>query len=115
MNECAWLTFITAAQFLPFQAFPVAVVALSRKKDPENSAFPRWIGWLSIWMGVTAEMGLMAQMFKVGPFAWDGLFAFYLPVVVYGAWTGAVTVMLFKAIAKQERAALQTAGATVLT
>lgn len=106
LNECAWLTFITAASFLPFQTFPVAVVAFSKKKDEANSAFPRWLGWLSLFMGICAEVGAVAQMFKVGPFAWNGLFTFYLPVIVYGAWMGAITFTLIRAISRQENAAL---------
>lgn len=111
LNECAWLTFITAAQFLPFQTFPVVVVAFSRKKDEANSAFPRWLGWLSLLMGICAEVGAVAQMFKTGPFAWNGLFTFYLPVAIYGTWMGAITFTLFRAIGRQERAAFAIGGA----
>ena len=38
--------------------------------------------------------------FKVGPFAWNGLFAWYIPFTDFFAWFVVITVLTIKAINK---------------
>jgi len=61
--------------FFWLQALPIAMVSLTKGGDA-RSAFPRWIGFMTIWMIAAAEMGVLAQLFRTGPFAWNGLFTF---------------------------------------
>ena len=103
LHEVAWLTFITPASFFSFQTFTIAVVALSAYKK-ENSAFPRWLGWLTLWTGITGTAGVMAQLFKTGPFAWNGIFPFYLPLAVFAIWLFALGITMYRAIGRQEQA-----------
>lgn len=105
LHECAWLTFVTPISIFPFQIFPTAVVCLSHKQDPDRSAFPRWLGFFSIFAGISGSSGFIAQIFKTGPFAWDGLFPFYLPVILYFSWMVCMFYTLFRAIRLQEQAA----------
>jgi hypothetical protein len=42
---------------------------------------------------------------KNGPFAWNGLFPFYLPIAVYSVWLVSICITLFGAIKRQEMAA----------
>ena len=46
----------------------------------------------------------MAFMFNTGPFAWNGLISFYLPLVVFTLWIIAFVTCLLRAIGQQERA-----------
>lgn len=103
MHELAFLTLITPVTFFPFQALPVGVIALSRNNaGAKNSPFPRWLGFLTLWMLACAELGTIAMLFKTGPFAWNGLFAFWLPLSIYAIWYTALTRQMLKAIARQE-------------
>lgn len=104
MHEAAWLTFVTPGSFFPFQTFPIAVVALSAYKDEALSAFPRWLGWVTLWAGTFGAIAAMAQLFKTGPFAWNGLFPFYMPIITFGAWMCSATYCLLRAIRRQEQA-----------
>lgn len=105
MHELAFLTFITPVCMFPLQAIPIAVICLSKKEDEYHSAFPRWLGYFSLWMTISAEAGVAALMFKSGPFAWNGLFPFWLPLSIFGFWIGAIIFMILRALKRQEQSA----------
>ncbi len=48
------------------------------------------------------ETGAVAFLTRSGPFAWNGLLAFWLPVVTFFGWIVVAATMLFRAIAAQE-------------
>jgi hypothetical protein len=50
----------------------------------EQPVFPRWVGYVSLWAAMLSLPGFACGLMKTGPFAWNGLLAFWLPVVVFG-------------------------------
>ena len=106
IHEFGFMSYITPVAWYIFIMVSLAVICFSRKQDPENSAFPRWLGYVALFSGISAEFGAMAVIFKQGPFAWNGLFPFYIPVIGYALWIICQSITLFKAIGKQERAEL---------
>ena len=105
MHEFSWLYFVTPASFFLFQLIPIAVVSLSKDNTDPHSPFPRWLGWLTVWSAITGELGFLAQLFKSGPFAWNGLFPFYLPIAVFTVWVVCLVVTLWKSLKYQELSA----------
>ena len=105
LQQCAWLIFTAAVSMFPFQIFPTAVVAFSKKEDPANSAFPRWIGWVTLLLGLSGTAGVSAMLFKTGPFAWNGLVPFYLPLSLFGIWMTCMSISMFRAIRLQKEMA----------
>lgn len=55
-----------------------AVLAASPRKNP---ILPRWFGYLNLWAALSLLPELLVFFFKTGPFAWDGLFGFWIPAV----------------------------------
>jgi hypothetical protein len=96
LNDMAW--FIVVMPWAPFMAqnFAFAFAILT---DPQRGPlFPRWLGYLNIWATIVYTPAIVLQFFKHGPFAWNGLFVFWLPAVVFGIQFGANSIWLLKAI-----------------
>lgn len=87
LNDLAWLSFFSTAPPIFMMFASVALVALLG--DKALPIFPRWYGYLNLWVLVAIIPGVLALLLKTGPFAWDGL-------IVY--WMGAVTFVTTLAI-----------------
>ena len=101
-NEIANILLITTGQFYIFSLVPIIYVGLKAKPDP-NTAFPRWLCWLAIWVLIIGDTGTVAFMFRTGPFAWNGLFPFWIPFGLYFSWFSILYYCLFSALKKQSR------------
>jgi hypothetical protein len=103
LNDVAW--FIVVMPWAPFMAqnfaFAFAILTDSRPRP----LFPRWLGYLNIWATIVYTPAIVLQFFKAGPFAWNGLFVFWLPAVVFGIQFVSNTVWLLKAVQYPEAAA----------
>ena len=90
IHDLAWFTFLA-----PWPSFTVWCfaqgVAIFRDRRPTPD-FPRWAGYLSIWTGVLFVPACLIFWFKVGPFSWNGLIAFYVPVFIFFIWVAGVTI-----------------------
>jgi hypothetical protein len=51
-------------------------------------------GYLNLWVGLSGAGGGLAVFFKNGPFAWNGLIGFYLPIVVFVIWIITMTYLM---------------------
>ena len=61
-----------------------------------------WYGFYNFWVAVLILPAGVICLFKAGPFAWNGILGFWLPLVDFGIWVLVTTVLLFKAISQQE-------------
>lgn len=99
-NDAAWLALVAPIWPFVFQLLALAVVAFrDRSAEP---IFPRWIGYLSVWVTVLLVPSALVLWFKTGPFAWQGLMTLWLAAVVFTVWLVAVLVVLLRAIRRQE-------------
>jgi len=99
LNDFGWLLFVMT--FSPFFVQNMAVgLAIFSDKAPVP-IFPRWLGYLNIWVAILLVPGGVVTFFKVGPFAWDGILAFWMPLVVFFGWFLVMAVALTKAIKQQ--------------
>lgn len=101
MHELALLTLTTTDQFYIFQMIPAAIVSLKIRDHDELSALPRWLGYLILWCAVAFEVGALAFMFKTGPFAWNGLLVFWMPLVLFGLWVPVTSIVMIRALKRQ--------------
>jgi hypothetical protein len=69
-------------------------VLVDRRSRP---VFPRWFAYLNFLLAVVLAPGAFIFVFKEGPLAWNGLFAFWLPALAYLVWKIATPLLLLKA------------------
>ncbi len=50
------------------------------------------------------------MIFNDGPLAWNGVFAFWIPLVAFSVWMIAVTVVLIQSISAEQAAEQPTAA-----
>ena len=70
----------------------------------EPGTFPRWFGYLNAWYALLALPGGAVMIFNDGPLAWNGVFAFWIPLVAFSVWMIAVTVVLLQSIKAEQTA-----------
>jgi len=96
LNDGGWILLITAVPPFVLQCVPLGFAILN-DKNPQP-LFPRWFGYAILWAVVTYLPGDVAYFFKTGPFAWNGLFPYWVPFTIYGGWVMMMSVMMLKII-----------------
>jgi hypothetical protein len=98
LNDLAWLPFIM--NFVPamLQCISIAVAVFSDRR--ENPVFPRWVGYYNVWTTLLFIPGGLVTFFKHGPFAWNGLFAFWVAAAVFGSWFIVMSVAVRQAVGR---------------
>lgn len=96
MSDLGWLMFITPIGPFILQYATLAVAIFIDKR--EAPAFPRWIAYLQIWISLSFLPAMCAFFFKSGPFAWNGLMVWWIPLATFSAWFGILIVMVAKAV-----------------
>jgi len=102
LNDVGWFCLVMPVAPAFLQLLSVGFAVLS--DQGATPRFPRWYGFLSLWAGILFLTGLLVPFFKTGPFAWNGILAFWLPAVVFGGWVN-VTAVLMVGLAKRHDAA----------
>ncbi|GAB3070974.1 hypothetical protein [Nocardioides zeae] len=82
LNDLAWLLFLTPVAPFVIQNLVLATAVLTHP----SSVFPRWVGYLNLWVGFTFTFDVLAYAFHTGPFAWHGLLIFWLALTSYAVW-----------------------------
>jgi hypothetical protein len=108
MNDMAWLQFLGGVTMYLAMPLSVAVASLC-DKSPEP-VFPRWCGYANLWMALTIVPDQLLFFFHRGPFAWNGLFGIWIPVVVFSAFFIINLVVLRKAVLRDRARILDSAG-----
>ncbi|MFZ0717514.1 hypothetical protein [Mycobacterium sp.] len=96
MNDTAWLLFVCITSTPALQATVIGLAIFGDKR--ETPIFPRWAGYLNFWVALLFLPGTIAVFFKDGPFAWNGLFTWYLPLAVFAIWMVTLCVLTLRAI-----------------
>ncbi|MFT4563676.1 MAG: hypothetical protein ACI9BW_003432 [Gammaproteobacteria bacterium] len=99
LNDMGWIYFLMTFSTFIVQDFVVGFAILGDKNA--EPIFPRWLGYFNLWVGVSFIPGGLLTFFKVGPFAWDGLFVWWIPFLMFFSWYIVMFVMLRRAIIAQ--------------
>jgi hypothetical protein len=68
----------------------------------KNRVFPKWFGYLNLCNALTEVVIAPAWIFKRGVFAWNGLIAWWVDMVVFGIYTGCFITQLRNLIARED-------------
>ena len=101
LNDLAWISVVTPVG--PFLLQNIAIGLAILQDRGALPIFPRWAGFLNFWVALGLLPGVMGIFFKHGPFAWNGLFVFWIPLTVFGAWYVVMFVLLLQAIKKEKQ------------
>lgn len=102
LNDVFWLWFIGIVGTIIIQNLTLAAAAFIDSADPPT--FPRWYGYLNLWVATLSLPGCVVVVFNDGPLAWDGVFAFYIPGLVLVVWLFCTTAVMSTSIKAQQRA-----------
>lgn len=99
MNDFGWFFFVMPfiLGFTQNLALGFAIISDINQRP----VFPRWVGYFNFWIALLFVPGGLVTFFRVGPFAWNGLLAFWVPVFVYGPWFFVVSFYLIRAARQQ--------------
>ncbi len=92
LNDLGWIMLLLPFSPAFFQVLTIAYAVFV--SDESNPALPRWFGYFSVWAAVLFLPGILITFFKTGPFAWDGIIGFWLPVGVFFTWILAAALMV---------------------
>ena len=100
LNDFGWILYFFIISPAILQNICIAWAILQYKG--EEQILPRWFAFLNIWVALIFLPAGVVPFFKTGPFAWDGLLAFWLVIVGFSAWAICMIVLLYKAVNRQQ-------------
>ena len=100
MNDLGFLTLLWPFAPAFFQNMAIMICVLSDKSP--QPLFPRWTGFFNLWVAILFLPGALIPFFKNGPFAWNGLLAFWVPVIAFFVWVIVMVIMVTRAIKRTE-------------
>ena len=68
----------------------------------KNGIFPKWFGYLNLCNALTEVVVSPVCIFKRGVFAWNGLIAWWIDMVVFGIYTGVFIFLLRRMIQRED-------------
>ena len=83
----------------------MAAVGLVLLRDRRAvSLFPRWLAWFSFFCAAVFVPITLMPYFLDGPFAWNGIFGFYLPFSIFFIWFFVMTWTLRRSLHRLDEA-----------
>lgn len=95
LNDLAWLIFMMGIPVVLVQNAALGFAILSDAS--QRPLYPRWLGFFTLWSAVLYQPGCFVTFFKSGPFAWNGLLAFWMALAIFGPWLVVMAVYVIKA------------------
>ena len=98
LYDGAFLTFVgTMGVFLIGTLVWMVAILIDK-----NKVFPKWFGYLNLCNAMTEIVAAPVWIFKEGPFAWNGLVAFWIATMVCVVYTGMFITLLMQMIKRED-------------
>ncbi|CAH38131.1 MULTISPECIES: hypothetical protein [Burkholderia] len=101
-NDLGFLQFMGGISMFVMAWF-VSAYAILVESPRENPVLPRWVGYVSLWMGLLYLPELLIYFFRTGPFAWDGIVGFWIPAALFVVYFLFSPVVLVPAVRRHFR------------
>jgi hypothetical protein len=108
LNDLGWIMFVGVISSAVVEFACIGLVILADERN--TGVFPRWAGYFNLWVALLVAPAGIVPFFKHGPFAWNGIFSFFMPMVVFAAWVVVMVVLLRRAIDHEEREGERASG-----
>lgn len=99
LSDLAWLAFVGIPAPAVVQLCAIAL-AVFRDHSPRPT-FARWIGYFNVWCALSFLPGILVICFKTGPFAWNGIIAFWIPLSIFGTWFFVMAWVMLRALKEE--------------
>src|ERR1700757_1044147 len=100
ISDMTWLKFLMFFPAFSMQLICVAMAGLTQRQGPQ--VFPRWFLYLNLWMATIGSTGLISIFFFSGPFAWNGIVGFYVPVGSYVPFLIVTFIVFYRTIVAEK-------------
>jgi hypothetical protein len=102
LHDLGWLAFVGIPAPAVVQLTAIAIAGFRDRS--ENPVFARWFAYFNVWCALAFIPGILVICFQTGPFAWNGIIAFWIPLSVFGAWWFVTAWVLLKGLKTHEEA-----------
>lgn len=92
INDFGWITLFITVPIFAAQALLIGVAVL--RPDPPVQVYPRWYGYLNVWVATLFIPGLFIPLVKTGPVAWQGILVFWLGFTTFFVWIMAMVYVI---------------------
>lgn len=99
LNDLAWILLIPPVA--PFIVQNVSIALAIFHDESATPIFPRWVAWANLWVSFSFIPGVLSYFFHSGPFAWQGVFSFWLALSAFAVWACFMGVTLFNVLRKE--------------
>jgi hypothetical protein len=107
LHDLGWFTLFITVPAFSTQALVIGIATL--KNDPPVQVYPRWVGYLNIWVAVLFIPALLIPFFKTGAFSYHGIAVYWLAFTVFFIWI-VVLLWAIRRAALEEAAGQRAAG-----
>ncbi len=103
INDYGWLVWTILIPTYSMQYVCLAVAGFM--DDRPHPTWPRWAAYMNLWVAFTGAGGMLAVYFKTGPFSWNGVFGYWIPVTVFAVGMTINMILLLRRASHEESAA----------
>lgn len=96
LSDFAWILFVSPAALFCLQTLAVGAVILGDQHSAPT--FPRWVGYVCLWVAVTSALGFTVPFFKTGPLAWTGVLTYWTALTAFTTFVVMMSVMMLRAL-----------------
>lgn len=94
LNDFCWFVWSMLIPTFTLQYICIAIAGFMDIRP--HPTWPRWAAYMNIWVAVTGAGGVLAVFFKDGPFAWNGIVGYWIPLVLFGVGNSVNAVLLYR-------------------